>query len=378
MISHLATPDKDSIPRFYPEHIHNISGFESDRARIIHSSSFRKLGYKTQIFLNYAGDLYRTRLTHTMEVAQVSRTIAKKLGLNDTLAETIALAHDLGHSPFGHSGERALQSISSSFEPFNHNLQTIRIVTALERTENNFPGLNLSITTLDGIIKHNGPIYDNIPESIAKFAKLYNLELNYFPSLEAQVAAISDDIAYIVHDIDDGIRANLIAINDIIDVLPKLENMIKTHQNEKQMLSSFLNSLRNMFIDDVIQNSLNTLDKVYINELSDMRSKKLIDFSSHVKNIATTIKLILMQKVYRHHNILKISFTTQKIIVDLFKAFFESVELLPPDWYNLVQKSDQKVEKYRIICDYISGMTDRFAIYQHQKLFNINYSIGYY
>ena len=370
MLSSFATQEKECLKRYYDEHNKKQLDFETDRARLIHSNSFRKLGYKTQIFLNYAGDLYRTRLTHSIEVAQVTRNIAKQLGLNVTLAEIIALAHDLGHSPFGHSGERALQSIAAEFEPFNHNTQTVRILTYLEKLSPHFPGLNLSITTLDGILKHNGPIINTIPASILHFAEQYEIDLSTFPSLEAQVAAIADDIAYTVHDIDDGIRANLITVDDITN------NVELPFKYDNLDASLFLNKLLDIFIEDVVITS--TLKLKHITYHDDLRTVQTILFSDEIQKIILSIKYILMKKVYKHYTITKISFTTEKIIVDLFNAFFNNPDCLPTEWYDLIKTCNKKVEKYKIVCDYISGMTDRFAIYQHQKLFNINYSLGYY
>jgi len=355
-----------SIGRLFKEKKSNLrTPFQRDRDRIIHTASFRRLKHKTQVFVNTEGDHYRTRLTHSMEVSQISRTIARALNLNEDLCETLSLAHDMGHTPFGHAGEDVLDDCMENYGGFDHNIQTLRIVTVLEEKYYNFKGLNLTIEALDGLIKHNGPINDT-----DRFNKILRLntfkgKINFkkFPYLESQISSISDDIAYNNHDIEDGIRANLFSINEITEIpffkiiLNKHNKNIKKFRKEL-IISQVIRDSINHMVTDIIENSKRNINKYEIKSLNNIYScnKPIVCFSSKMKEVDRQIKFFLNHNMYNNKYVLKKTNEGKKIIKNLFNNLNKN-----PKKYirnNLLKNGI----KERVIADFIAGMTDRFAI----------------
>ena len=345
------------------------SPFQRDRDRIIHSASFRRLKHKTQVFVNTEGDHYRTRITHSIEVAQIARSIAKYLNVNDDLAETLSLAHDLGHTPFGHAGEIALNECMSKYGGFDHNLQTLRIVMFLEHKYLKFKGLNLSIETLDGLIKHNGPYHEisKLNKIIGKKNFKGKLNFNKNTSLEAQISAISDDIAYNNHDIQDGIKANLFKLEDLIEIqfFKEIYKSYKSNIKKKEkniIIYQIIRDSINLMVEDVINNTLLNIKDNKIKKYSDIinNKKQIVSFSNKFKSIEQEIKLFLRFKMYNNRSVLNKNNNGKKIITKLFFEIFKK----PKKYINNYQNKDQ----FRSISDYISGMTDRYAIQLHKSL----------
>ena len=340
------------------------SPFQRDRDRIIHSASFRRLKHKTQVFVNTEGDHYRTRITHSIEVAQIARTIAKYLNLNDDLAETLSLAHDLGHTPFGHAGEDALNECMNKHGGFDHNLQTIRIVMFLENKYLKFKGLNLTIETLDGLLKHNGLIKDY--SYIQKIIGLKNFKnkINFkrSPSLESQISAISDDIAYNNHDIQDGLKAKLFKLNDLIQI-DFFKEIYKSHKkkiksiNNDILIYQIIRDSINLMVKDLIKNTMKNLKIKKIKSVHDIYSCKdrLVCFSNKFMKIEEEIKYFLRTRMYDNKNVLIKNNKGKKIIRKLFDEIYSN-----PRKY--LSKEQLKLNKHRVIADFISGMTDRYAI----------------
>lgn len=362
----------NSKGRIYKEIESSIrSPYQRDRDRIIHSSSFRRLKHKTQVFVNTEGDHYRTRLTHSMEVSQIARTLARSLGLNEDLCETLSLSHDLGHTPFGHAGEEALNECMKRYGGFNHNIQTLRIVTFIENKYYKFYGLNLTIETLDGLIKHNGPV-----ENLSSYKKILKKDLfnkkitfNTFPSLEAQVASISDDIAYNNHDLEDGLRSGLFTIQKFSSI-PFISAFIKKHmKNIKNfrreiIINQIVRDLINLMVVDVINTTNKNLKKSNPQSINDIykQGRLLVDFSDKMKRIDKQIKDFLKLNMYNHKKVIVNTNKGKRIIKDLFKYLIKnSKKHISMDLYKNGQKE-------RIIADFIGGMTDRYAINLHKKI----------
>ena len=345
------------------------SPFQRDRDRIIHSASFRRLKHKTQVFVNTEGDHYRTRITHSIEVAQIARSIAKYLNVNDDLAETLSLAHDLGHTPFGHAGEIALNECMSKYGGFDHNLQTLRIVMFLEHKYLKFKGLNLSIETLDGLIKHNGPYREisKLNKIIGKKNFKGKLNFNKNTSIEAQISAISDDIAYNNHDIQDGIKANLFKLEDLIEIkfFKEIYKSYKSNIKKKDkniIIYQIIRDSINLMVEDVINNTLLNIKDNKIKKYSDIinNKKQIVSFSNKFKSIEQEIKLFLRLKMYNNRSVLNKNNNGKKIITKLFLEISKK----PKKYINNYQNKNQ----FRSISDYISGMTDRYAIQLHKSL----------
>tara|TARA_B100001564_G_scaffold342778_1_gene338723 strand:- start:527 stop:1642 length:1116 start_codon:yes stop_codon:yes gene_type:complete len=338
--------------------------FQRDRDRIIHSASFRRLKHKTQVFVNTEGDHYRTRITHSIEVAQIARSIARYLDLNEDLAETLSLAHDLGHTPFGHAGEDALNECMDDYGGFDHNLQTLRIIMFLENKYLKFKGLNLSIETIEGLLKHNGPVDDldlvNDLIGIKNFKNMINF--NRYPSLEAQISAISDDIAYNNHDIQDGINANLFKLEELVeinffrDIYKKYKSKINK-QNYKIATYQIIRDSIDLMIKDLINNTKNNLsyNKIKTNKDINKTSFLMVEFSDKVKNSEKEIRYFLKTKMYNNSNVLDKN-NKGKLII---KKLFNKIEQNPR---KFISKEQLSVDKYRAISDFVSGMTDRYAI----------------
>ena len=347
------------------------SPYQRDRDRIIHSSSFRRLKHKTQVFVNTEGDHYRTRLTHSMEVSQISRTLARVLGLNEDLCETLSLAHDLGHTPFGHAGEEILNSCMINFGGFNHNIQTLRIIILLENKYYNFTGLNLTIETLDGLIKLNGPVKDLKPyrKNINKLIFKRRIIFSNFPSLEAQIATISDDIAYNNHDLEDGLRAGLFNINKL-NSIPIISRIIKKHLKNVRtfrreiIVNQIVRELINLMVIDVINTTNAKLKKVKPRSIEDIykQDQLIVDFSIPMKKQVAEIKEFLRINMYNHKNVIINTNKGKKIIKDLFRHLVKNHK-------NYINKSlFEKEQKERVIADFIAGMTDRYAINLYNKI----------
>ena len=338
--------------------------FQRDRDRIIHSASFRRLKHKTQVFVNTEGDHYRTRITHSIEVAQIARTIAKYLNLNDDLAETLSLAHDLGHTPFGHAGEYALHDCMKNHGGFDHNLQTLRIVMFLENKYLKFQGLNLTIETLDGLLKHNGSFDDfNKLNSIIWVKKFKNkIKFQNNTSLEAQIANISDDIAYNNHDIQDGIKAKLFTLNELIEI-NFFKEIYKSYKknikrdNKEIIIYQIIRDSINLMVKDIIKNSIKKIKQNKINNMLDVQKNEnqTVIFSKNFLSIEKEIKEFLKTKMYNNKNVIVKNNNGKKIIKKLFKMIADKPR-------KFIKSSDLKKDQHRSISDYISGMTDRFAI----------------
>jgi dGTPase len=365
------------------------SPFRRDCDRVIHSTAFRRLKHKTQVFVFHEGDHYRTRLTHSLEVAQIARALARQLGLDEDLTETLALAHDLGHPPFGHAGERALDKCLQSHGGFDHNAQTLRVVTSLEHRYPEFDGLNLSWESLEGIVKHNGPLTmrsgeaaaryreSGIPVGIADFNGKYDLELWSYASLEAQVAAFADDIAYDAHDIDDGLRAGLFGVDDL-KVMPLTAAIIadigKAYPDldDVRRGAELVRELISYMISAVVTEAVRRLDVAKPQSAHDVRhhNQPLVAFPSVVAAEEAEIKAFLKQRMYRHKRVMRVMGEAEQIVFDLFARYQQSPGDLPAEW---VEETERETEagRARRIGNFIAGMTDRFALTEHQRLFDL-------
>mgnify|MGYP000427431700 FL=1 len=362
----------NSKGRIYNEKENSIrSPYQRDRDRIIHSSSFRRLKHKTQVFVNTEGDHYRTRLTHSMEVSQISRTLARFLGLNEDLCETLSLSHDLGHTPFGHAGEEVLNQCMERHGGFNHNIQTLRIVTLLENKYYKFFGLNLTIETLDGLIKHNGPVKNlNLYNAILKKNLFKNkIVFHAFPSLEAQVAAISDDIAYNNHDLEDGLRAGLFTIEKF-NSIPFVSKLINKHVNNTKnyrreiIINQIVRELINVMVVDVINTTNRNLKKYNPQSIKDIYKQDhlIVDFSDKIKKVDMQIKDFLRHNMYNHKKVIINTNKGKRII----KVLFNYLSKNPKKYIN--DELLKKELKERVVADFIAGMTDRYAINLHKKI----------
>ena len=374
MLKNLCADPKKSLGRLYSEEDKDSyrSLFQRDRDRIIHSNSFRKLKHKTQVFIESESDYYRTRLTHSIEVSQIARSLCRALNLNEDLGEVVSLAHDLGHPPFGHNGEKSLNNCMVDFGGFNHNDQTLRVLTFLEKRYPNFDGLNLTWESLEGIVKHNGKIFDNIPFHTNNYNKKHNLFLNQNPHLESQIASISDDIAYNNHDVEDALRAKLITI-DSLNEIKHFSEIIKevkfSYKNieESKLTYQILRESISKMINDIIKESLSKIENFSIKSLKDVFNNNnfLISMSKNMYENCNSIKSFLFENVYNHKKLQKKRLEVENITTKLFDYYLNNFEKLPDDWLFL----EKKESKNRIICDYISGMTDRFAFKLHKSIY---------
>ena len=373
-------PEK-SRGRLHPEPEHDMrSPYQRDRDRIIHSTAFRRLKHKTQVFVYHEGDLYRTRLTHSLEVAQIARTVARALGLDEDLAEALALAHDLGHTPFGHAGEEALNTEMQPYGGFSHNEQTVRILTSLERHYAEFDGLNLTWETLEGTVKHNGPLRGPdveraVPPSIAAYDRQHDLALDSYPGLEAQVAALADDIAYNNHDIDDGLRAGLFAVADLAEVPlvgPVFAELAERYPGleESRLIHEAIRRLIDHMVRDLIAETRKRLREGGVGSAEEVRrlGRPVAAFSDEMRNHDRTLKHFLYQRMYRHYRVNRMSSKARRVVRELFRLFLAEPECLPGDWRPL--SGDDKPQAARVVADYLAGMTDRFALDEHRRLFD--------
>ncbi|MCO6390722.1 deoxyguanosinetriphosphate triphosphohydrolase [Aliihoeflea aestuarii] len=350
--------------------------FQRDRDRIIHSTAFRRLKHKTQVFIAHEGDHYRTRLTHTIEVSQIARALARALRLDEDLAEAVALVHDFGHTPFGHTGEDALDAKMKPWGGFDHNAQSLRIVTELERRYAQFDGLNLSWETLEGLVKHNGPLTGDIPPAIAEYNALHDLELDRHAGLEAQAAAIADDIAYDTHDIDDGLRAGLISLDMLEDVplcadilhgvrdqYPTLDPVRTAHELMRRQIT--------LMVEDVIETAGANLARIAPQSVLDVHEagETLVTFSPAMRKAETELKSFLYKCLYRHPDVMDVRADADRIVRDLFDRYMEDDAALPEDWRNDHIATDE-AGRARRVGDFLAGMTDTYAQREHRRLFD--------
>jgi dGTPase len=350
------------------------SCFQRDRDRIIHSSAFRRLKHKTQVFIEHEGDYYRTRLTHSIEVAQVARTIAEALGLNPELTEALALAHDLGHPPFGHTGEDALGRLMAPHGGFDHNAQAIRIVTRLERHYAEFDGLNLTWETLEGLAKHNGPVTGALPWALAEYDAVHDLELGTHASAEAQVAAISDDVAYNHHDLHDGLRAELFSTDELAE-LPILRECFAAVDRKYPGLNYYRRrheALRRFFgvlVEDVIAVARDRIAEIDPRSVEDIRGagRSVIRFSEPLFQDLKVIRIFLFQRMYRAPAVVAMRAEVTRVIDELFPFLMAHPDRLPKQWRKDVEEAGDETALARIVADYIAGMTDRFAIQSWER-----------
>ncbi len=361
--------------------------FRRDCDRIIHASAFRRLAHKTQVFVFHEGDHYRTRLTHTLEVAQIARSLARAFGLDEDLAEGLALAHDLGHPPFGHAGERALDRCLAAAGGFDHNAQTLRVVTELERRYGAFEGLNLSWETLEGLVKHNGPLLDRdgnpvaryrergIPQAILLYTARQDLELSTFASLEAQLAALADDIAYDAHDIDDGLRADLFALDDLAEVpliraiLDEIRDQFPTIEPGR-LSHELVRRLITRLIEDLIAETGRRLNALAPASVDDVRRAEapIAAFSTEMASADRAIKGFLYPRMYRHPRIARIMAEAEGVVRDLFGHYLVHPRDIPSEWMRDAASEDGAANMRRL-ADFIAGMTDRYALVEHARLF---------
>jgi dGTPase len=375
-----ASKPEESRGRLHPEPEHALrSPFQRDRDRIIHSTAFRRLTHKTQVFVYHEGDHYRTRLTHSLEVAQIARTISRALDLDEDLAETLALAHDLGHTPFGHAGEEALDREMARFGGFSHNDQTLRVLTRLERRYAEFDGLNLTWETLEGTVKHNGPLCGAgidrpVSPAIAEYDRRHPLALDTFPGTEAQVAALADDIAYNNHDIDDGLRAGLFSVADLADlplVGPVFQGVAAKYPRleEPRLIHESIRRLIDRMVGDLIDQTRLCLTASGARSADQVRAlaTPVAGFSADMRRNDRVLKGFLLERMYRHDRVKRMTSMAHRVVHDLFSIFLAEPDRLPCEWRRLAAGPDGP-QTARVVADYIAGMTDRFALDEHHRL----------
>ncbi|HTV46097.1 MAG TPA: deoxyguanosinetriphosphate triphosphohydrolase [Stellaceae bacterium] len=377
-----ASKPEESRGRLHPEPEHAIrSPYQRDRDRIIHSTAFRRLTYKTQVFVYHEGDHYRTRLTHSLEVAQIARTVARALRLDEDLTETLALAHDLGHTPFGHAGEEALNIEMARFGGFSHNDQTLRILTRLERRYAGFDGLNLTWEALEGTVKHNGPLVKPgsdrpLPPTIAEYDRHHPLALDSFPGAEAQIASLADDIAYNNHDLDDGLRAGLFTVGDLVDVPlvgPVFQSVAGHYPtlDEPRLIHEAIRRVIDRMVGDLIAETGLRLADSGVRSVAEIRAltSPVAAFSDAMRKNDRALKAFLFERMYRHYRVNRMSSKARRVVRDLFGLYLAEPECLPGEWRGLAAGPDDP-QTARVAADYLAGMTDRFALDEHHRLFD--------
>jgi dGTPase len=371
--------------RFHPEpESPTRTPFQRDRDRIIHSTAFRRLKHKTQVFIAHEGDHYRTRLTHSIEVAQIARALARALCCDEDLAEAVALVHDFGHTPFGHTGEDALNEKMALWGGFDHNAQSLRVVTRLERRYAEFDGLNLAWETLEGLVKHNGPLTDAagnglkgpVPQAILNYSELHDLELHRFASVEAQCAAIADDIAYNAHDIDDGLRSGLITLDMLREVglpgrilkavaerYPHLDPVRTGHELMRRQIT--------LMVEDVIAAARDNLEALKPVSAEDVRDagRTVVTFSPAMAEEERGLKAFLYGNLYRHPSVLAVRRAADRIVRELFDAYFADPREMPEGWREGLDRAEERI-KARDVADFLAGMTDTYALKEHERLFD--------
>ena len=375
-------PEDSRSRRYFESESPTRTCFQRDRDRIIHSAAFRKLAYKTQVFVNHEGDFFRTRLTHSLEVAQIARSVCRYLRLNEDLAEALALAHDLGHPPFGHAGEDALKEKMEPFGGFDHNAQSLRVVTHLEERYPHFAGLNLTWETLEGVVKHNGPLTGQgaaaIPRVIADYVAEDDLEIDTYAGAEAQVASLSDDIAYNNHDIDDGLRAGLFSVKDLADVPlvgPIFAEARAAHPDleEPRLIHEAVRRLIGAMVDDLIGETESRLADAAPESPAEVRrlSVPVAAFSEVMRDNDRALKEFLFENMYRHYKLNRMTSKARRVVREIFSLLVVEPECLPTDWRRRAEGSGTKATA-QLVADYVAGMTDRFAIDEHRRLFDFD------
>jgi dGTPase len=376
-------PEKSRGRLHDTEASHTRSVFQRDRDRILHAGAFRKLQYKTQVFVVHEGDYYRTRLTHSLEVAQIARSISRALGLDEDLAEACALAHDLGHPPFAHAGEDALQAVMEPYGGFDHNEQTFRIVTELEQRYADFDGLNLTWETIEGVVKHNGPLGGEgqrpFRPSILAFDKAWPLELDRYTSAEAQVAALSDDIAYNSHDVDDGLRSGLIEVEQLLEV-PLVGDLYKAvlaahpKADAARQRYEVIRRMITQLVDDLIAETKRRVLEGGVESAEDVRGlgKPLVAFSEGMREKDKGLRAFLLRDLYRHTKVNRTRRKARQIVSELFECYLAEPECLPQEWRRQAEAEKGEMGRARLVADYIAGMTDSYAMKEHRRLFDLN------
>jgi dGTPase len=377
-VAAFATQVQDSRGRFHQEaESATRTAFQRDRDRILHASAFRRLKHKTQVFVQHEGDYYRTRLTHSLEVAQIARSIARVLALNEDLAEAVALAHDLGHTPFGHAGEEALSTATAQFGGFDHNAHALKLVTQLEHRYADFDGLNLTWECLEGLVKHNGPLVGRaVPGPIASFNARFDLALGTFAGLEAQVASLADDIAYINHDIDDGLRADLFDIEGLA-AAPLAGSHVSAVCERygalelSRFVGELVRRLMSVIITDLLQETRLRLDRLAPCSVHEIRlaDTATAAFSPSMATSVAELKAWLFSHMYRHPRVMQSMAQAKLVISELFRAFLSQPTLLPADWAGACAGAADAA-RVSVVRDYIAGMTDRFALSEFERLFH--------
>ena len=378
-----ASRPEDSRGRLYAEpDSPTRTAFQRDRDRIIHAAAFRRLQYKTQVFVNHEGDFFRTRLTHSLEVAQIARSVSRCLGLEEDLAEALALAHDLGHTPFGHAGEDALTEAMEPYGGFDHNAQSLRVVTRLERRYPDFDGLNLTWETLEGLVKHNGPLVaaghpETLPFGIADYIAGHNLELETHAGAEAQVAALADDVAYNNHDIEDGLRAGLFTLRDLVDVPlvgPLLAEVRRRYPDldESRTIDETVRQMIGAMVIDLTAETGRRITESAVTSADDIRQlgRPVASFSDQMRNNDKALKEFLHTHMYRHYKLNRMTSKARRVVRELFELLVSEPECLPTDWRGRAGGARQHGTA-RIVADYIAGMTDRYALDEHRRLFDV-------
>ncbi len=383
-----ATHEMESKGRLYDEPESATRGcYQRDRDRIIHAAAFRRLAYKTQVFVNHEGDFFRTRLTHSLEVAQIARSICRFLKLNEDLGEALALAHDLGHPPFGHAGEDALQELMKPYGGFDHNAQSLHVVTQTEARYVGWDGLNLTWETLEGIVKHNGPLVHEgverpLPRPIADYAEMQDLELHTHAGPEAQIAAVADDIAYNNHDIDDGLRARLFNIADLNEVPlvgPIFADVVKLFPDadESRCIHEAVRRLIGAMTNDLIEETARRINDLAPKNAADVRHHRdpVAGFSEAMRENDAAIKDFLLSNMYRHYKLNRMTSKGKRVVKDLFQLLLEEPECLPTEWRERAGSPYSEPTAW-LVADYIAGMTDRYALDEHKRLFDLQARIS--
>ena len=383
-ISSYACKPEDSRGRLYDEpDSATRTCFQRDRDRIIHSAAFRRLEYKTQVFVNHEGDFFRTRLTHSLEVSQIARSVCRALGLNEDLGEALALAHDLGHPPFGHAGEDALQEFMAPYDGFDHNAQSLRVVTLLEARYADFLGLNLTWETLEGVVKHNGPLLNpatpaaELPSAVVEYNAVHDLELHTYAGAEAQVAAVADDVAYNNHDIDDGLRAGLFTTDDLADVPlvgPVFAEVKQTYPDldESRMIHEAIRRMIGEMVIDLLDETKSRLNDLNPKSPDDIRAndRPIAGFSETMRANDAALKKFLFENMYRHYKLNRMTSKAKRVVKELFKLLVKEPECLP-DELQAKCKNTSTANTARVVADHIAGMTDRYALDEYQNLFDV-------
>ncbi len=389
MAIYASRPDQSKGRLYEEDESATRTPFQRDRDRIIHSSAFRRLKYKTQVFVYHEGDHYRTRLSHTLEVSQIARSMARALMVNEDLAEAVALAHDLGHTPFAHIGEEFLKQCMKPFDGFEHNDQSLRILTKLERKYPGWPGLNLTWETLEGVVKHNGPMVlkegGKLPTTLKDVQLQTDLELDTYASIEAQVAGIADDIAYNNHDVEDGLRAGMFTLEDLQELAlmrPIIAQVKKDWPDisEHYIVQETIREMIGEMVVDVLAETKKNLDEVAPQSADDIRhaGRMIVAFSPAMYSKVEELRAFLYKRMYRHYTINRIRIKVERILPDLFNIFMKHYNLLPDHWQERVEEAGgliDNIAQARIVCDYIAGMTDRYAIREHEKLFDLYWDL---